>query len=220
MIVQQEWLRKEISKISRLPENRLVVAPPVFDAPHIVNREAELPIFLYPATPDCHKNVETLCRAAALLEAKGYSFKVVLTMSGTENKYASFLKKSFSHLRSIDFRGYMDREELYRQYGLATCLVFPSRVETWGLPISEYLPSGKPMLLADLPYSHETAAGAACVAFFPERDEQALTAKMEALLKGDRSGFGPVPTTTYAQPYAADWAELFELLLNESPATR
>ncbi|MCS3171678.1 glycosyltransferase [Bacteroides thetaiotaomicron] len=92
-------------------------------------------------------------------------FKVVLTISGQENKYAQWLYKKFGSVSSIEFAGFMSREKLFGYYHAVDCLVFPSKVETWGLPVSEFMATGKPMLLADLPYAHETAAGSMQTAF-------------------------------------------------------
>ena len=94
---------------------------------------------------------------------------MVLTVDGTENRYAAWLRKHWGHVASIDFHGYMSKEDLYAHYGKAACLVFPSRVETWGLPITEYmLLNGGKMLLADLPYAHETSGEKGL--FFPATD--------------------------------------------------
>ena len=170
LIVQQNWLREGLSKMLHVDRRRFIVAPPKFDAPSIEDTSSQqpIPVFFYPASPDCHKNFETICKAAALLEKKVGTnrFKLVLTLSGEENKYAAWLKKRWGTVSSIDFHGYLSKDDLYSLYGQSACLLFPSRVETWGLPISEFKPTGKPMLLADLPYAHESAAGAARVAFF------------------------------------------------------
>ena len=110
----------------------------------------------------------------------------------------------------------MTREELTKAYGEASCLVFPSRSETWGLPISEFLPTRKPMILADLPYARETAAEASRVAFFPVTDALALANTMEAFLYGKTERFKRVPSQTFAPPYAPDWQTLFNLLLEDN----
>jgi glycosyltransferase involved in cell wall biosynthesis len=96
---------------------------------------------------------------------------------------------------------------------MADCLVFPSKVETWGLPISEYMETGKPMLLADLPYAHETAAGSELTVFFPATDANALKDEMKKILNGDVSGLVEVPCKLLESPKANSWKELFELLL-------
>ena len=96
-------------------------------------------------------------------------FRVVLTISGEENRYARWIKKRWGTVPSIEFAGLMSREKLFGYYKVSSCFVFPSRVETWGLPITEYmLLNGGRMILADLPYAHETSREQAV--FFPAND--------------------------------------------------
>ena len=109
----------------------------------------------------------------------------------------------------------MDRNRLYDTYGQADCLVFPSRVETWGLPISEFAAFGKPMLLADLPYAHETAAGSPLTAFFPPTSPAELKELMKRLVQGDSSFLNPVPARNIAAPTARTWEETFRLMIND-----
>ena len=225
LIVQQRWLRDGLSRMLHVDRTRFIVAPPAFEAPTIVDTSSEeqVPVFLYPAAPDCHKNFELLCEAASRLEKKlgADAFRVVLTVSGSENRYTKWLRKHWGDVRSIDFHGFMSKEELYGHYGKAACLVFPSRVETWGLPISEFKPTGKPMLLADLPYARETAAGAAAVSFFDVNDADDLAHQMELVIQRKISNFGRILSRTPESPYAPDWKAVFSLLLeDESTSTR
>lgn len=159
--------------------------------------------------------METICRAVELLEERigRERFEVILTISGTENKYARTICSKWGHLSSLSFAGYMSREDLYQTYASTDCLLFPSRIETWGLPISEFLPYGRAMLLADLPYAHETSRGATAVGFFPPTSHGELAIRMEQIIKGDISFLTSVPTKSIDSPHAADWAELFRLLM-------
>lgn len=225
LIVQQRWLREGLSRMLHVDKSRFIVAPPAFEAPEIADTSANeaIPMFLYPAAPDCHKNFELLCEAAALLEKKleADAFRVVLTVNGTENRYTAWLLKHWGSMKSIDFHGFMSKEDLYAQYGKAACLVFPSRVETWGLPISEFKPTGKPMLLANLPYARESAAGAAAVSFFDVNDAEDLAHQMELVIRRKISNFGRILPRTPESPYAPDWQTMFALLLeDESTSTR
>jgi glycosyltransferase involved in cell wall biosynthesis len=218
LVVQSVWMREALSRLIGFDKKRMVVAPPSFRPMEISGMTEEGPemtTFFYPSTPDCHKNFEVLCEAARLLEqriGKG-RFRVVITVRGDENRYARWLQKHWGNVDSVEFRGLLSREELAEAYGEATCLVFPSRAETWGLPISEFLPTGKPMILADLPYAHETAAGASQVAFFPVMDAAALSGRMQEVMEGTLSSFGPVEAVEIAPPCAQDWEALFNLLL-------
>ncbi len=177
LIVQQEWFRDGLSRITGFPKEKIRVIPPKVSLDGIVPEEVkfELPTFLYVSTPDCHKNFETLCEAARLLEEEvgQGKFKVLLTISGDENRYARWIAKRWGSVPSIEFTGHLSRERLFGCYKAATCFVFPSRVETWGLPITEYMMlNGGRMLLADLPYAHGASGGKG--EFFPATDAKRL----------------------------------------------
>ncbi len=219
LIVQQEWLRKGFSRMFGLERHRFIVAPP--EREQIAAQATSTPVepytFFFASTPDCHKNFETLCRAAQLLEKEvgKDKFRVVLTVDGTENKYAQWLHRRWGKVSSIAFEGFMSKEHLYATYAQAHCLVFPSQIETWGLPISEYMVYEKPMLLADLPYAHETAAGSRHTAFFRSDNAIALKDQMQKLLSGDFSFLQSVSQTFIEEPVAKDWRSLFIKLLSE-----
>lgn len=219
LIVQTEWLRKGFARMFGLPESRFIVAPPRQDLPEVPGngRKSPLYTFLFASTPDCHKNFETVCRAAELLEQElgKNRFRVILTIDGTENRYSGWVCRQWKHVSSIVFAGLMPREALYRRYSEADCLVFPSRVETWGLPISEFAAFGKPMLLADLPYAHETAAGSTRTAFFDVNAPEDLKGKMERLVSGDESFLYKIGRGKPVPPVAESWKVLFDLLLAE-----
>ena len=217
LIVQQEWMRISLGKLVRFPISKIIVAPPAFapfPIPDKASKNDEI-VFLYPSYADTHKNFETLCEATALLEKKigAGRFRTVITISGSENKYANWLYKKYKGVRSIEFRGFMAKEQLIEFYGEASCLVFTSRAETWGLPISEFKVTEKPMILSDLPYSHNTAAGAKNVAFYPVDDAKTLSERMFEIVNGDLSNFVSVKDTALVAPSAYSWEELFKLLL-------
>lgn len=219
LVVQQNWLREGFHKMFRLDKDKFIVAPPQRKEVNVVPDQIEKEVFtfFYASTPDCHKNFETLCEAARLLEAElgEGRFRVVLTLSGEENKYSQWLKGTWGNITSIDFAGFMTKERLYGHYMSADCLVFPSKVETWGLPITEFMEASddKPMLLADLPYAHETAAGASKVGFFNPFDPVDLKMKMRELLNEDTFTFVSVPNQVIEAPKADSWEELFRELL-------
>ena len=217
LIVQQEWLRRGLSNMLGVERDKFIVAPPQRKMTQVVpdTIHKEFFTFFYASTPDCHKNFETLCEAARLLEEEvgSGSFKVILTVKGEENKYASWLKEQWGEITSIEFAGFMSKSRLFGYYEAADCLVFPSKVETWGLPITEFMETGKPMLLADLPYAHETAEGSKRTAFFPATDAMALKNEMKRILWGDYSQMKEIPSKQLESPSADSWKALFEILL-------
>lgn len=217
LVVQTEWLREGFSGMFGIPGERFIVCPPERKGVTYGTVPASRGVFtfIYVSTPDCHKNFETLCRAAQMLENSigPGRFEVLLTVKGDENAYSRHLFSRFGKVASIRFEGFMAKDRLYSCYGSADCLVFPSRIETWGLPVSEFAPTGKPMLLSDLPFAHEASAGCPLVAFFNPEDPSDLMRNMRRLVEGDGSMLRPVPRKAIQAPVAESWKELFDLLL-------
>jgi glycosyltransferase involved in cell wall biosynthesis len=220
LIVQQNWLREGFCKMFKMEKVKFIVAPPQKKSVEVIpdSITSDKYVFFYASTPDCHKNFETLCEAAKLLEAEiGVDrFRVVLTVSGSENKYSRWLYEKWGNVKSVDFAGFMTKEKLFGYYKASDCLVFPSKVETWGLPITEYMEAsdGKPMLLSDLPYAHETASGASRVCFFNPYDPKELKDRMREMIEGNYKALAPVPKQNIEEPKANSWKGLFEILLS------
>ena len=101
-----------------------------------------------------------------------------------------------------------------------TASSFPSRIETWGLPISEFLPYDRPMLLSDLPFAHETAAGAGAVGFFDPSSAVAWLMLWSEFFEEIILSYSLSPQHPLQAPSARSWAELFELLLSDDSATQ
>ena len=218
LVVQANWLRNKFSNMFGIKPSKFIVSPPKSPIRIVLkNKDKNRSIvqFLFASTPDCHKNFEVLCNAAHLLEQEigPNRFKVVLTISGDENKYARWLYRKWGSIMSIKFIGFQNKEKLYKYYEQSDCLVFPSRVETWGLPISEFAQFDKPMLLADLPYAYETAAGSKYVAFFNPESPEDLKTKMRMIVEGDTSMLKMVNCIEINDPKAMSWSELFNILL-------
>lgn len=218
MIVQQDWLREGLSKMLGVDKDKFIVAPPEKTLQRVVPKQihSSCYTFLYPAAPDCHKNYQVLCEATKLLESEigRNTFSVVITIDGTENRYTKWLKKTWGDVPSIAFNGYMAKEELYGYYFAADCLVFPSKVETWGLPISEFMETGKPMIIADCPYAHGTVAGSLQTCFFYPNDPVALKELMKDAIKGDMNCFKTISKSRVLPPVAYSWKDIFNTLLS------
>lgn len=217
VVVQQEWIRDAFLKMFYLQARQIIVASP--DRPSVDNisdllMRDENYNFVYAASPNSHKNFECLTEATRILHERGIQgFQVNITVKGKENAYAKWLYKEWGHLSCLNFVGFMTRDQLFSFYAKSHCLVFPSKVETWGLPITEFGVFNKPMLLADLPYAYETAAGSNRVAFFNQNNPLELAKLMESLILGDFTALQKVeerPTTPHA---VKSWEEMFKTLL-------
>ncbi|MDR1527491.1 MAG: glycosyltransferase family 4 protein [Dysgonamonadaceae bacterium] len=221
LVVQQEWMKRALIHLFRLREETMIVAPPsstdkkTDDFPMNNLSEEGNYSFLFASYPDSHKNFEVICQAAEILkEQLGIEdFKVYLTIKEEDNAYAQWLFRKWGKIPNIEFIGFLDRKSLYEYYNQCNCLIFPSKVETWGLPITEFAAFHKPMLLADLPYTHETASECNQVAFFNPDDPHALADKMKRLIQGDDRFLVTAEKVIISLPVARSWQELFNILL-------
>jgi len=217
VVVQQDWMRKQFR--SRYGVRTVVVAHPSVDYLQIPLGEHAHTCahgryrFFYPAYPRTFKNIEQILQAARKLERDGFDqFEVWLTMNGTETRYADRLAREFSDLTTVRWLGLLPRTEVMRLYGEADCLIFPSKLETWGIPITEFKATGKPILAANLPYAHETVNAYAQVAFFEIGDDSQLAEMMrQAASCGDV--FGASEEIVPDDPFSRKWSDLWSILL-------
>lgn len=213
VVVQQGWLRDAFSLLYGVKD--VVVAYPLKETRAQTMPTATKPVkqvFLYPALPRAYKNLEVVCEAAAILAHRNVTgFEIRLTISGQENRYATAMVKRYGSIPGVSFIGRQNIKEMDEQYQACTVVIFPSRLESWGLPISEAKAYGKALMVADLPYAHETVGTYNSVAFFDPANPEALADMMQAEIE-DRSVVGPVKQDKPAPPFTRDWPQLIRLL--------
>lgn len=218
VIVQQQWIKDAFRQMYNLSPEKIIVSIPSKKvdkiSPHYIEKDGRYS-FIFASSANSHKNFECLCEAAKLLENEiGLGkFRVIITIDGKENKYARWLYSRWRNVSSIEFAGFMDRNTLFGYYQMVDCMVFPSKVETWGLPISEFMETGKPMIIADCPYAYATAAGALQTCFFNPNDPVALKELMKDAIKGGTNRFKTISKSRVLPPVAYSWKSLFETLL-------
>lgn len=219
VIVQQQWLRDMFRKMFNL--GNVVVAHPsieqlnLFDSKLLNKNSDGCYHFFYPTLPRIFKNIRLIIDAVRLLNKQNdLNFDVTITISGDENKYAKQIIRYAREITNIKFIGRVSRKEVFDIFQETDCLIFPSKLETWGLPISEFKYTNKPILLADEVYAHETVGSYDFVSFFDSDDASMLAnlmyESMTGTLKPTASKLIPIP-----QPYCKDWSELFDLLLHD-----
>lgn len=215
VIVQQDWLRQEFIKMYNL--KNVIVARPTVNIKdnkykNVLKENKNKVQFIYPAFPRFFKNFELICEACKILEQREINkFEVLLTLDGTENKYANELVKKYSNYKTIRFIGLQSRKDLFSLYEEVNCMIFPSKLETWGLPISEFKETLKPLLLADLPYAHETVGSYDKVCFFNPIDKNELANLMENEISEKNIYINTIEKKN-DEPFAANWRELFDMI--------
>jgi glycosyltransferase involved in cell wall biosynthesis len=139
---------------------------------------------------------------------------VIITIDGTENNFSKKLLKKYEYLKTISWVGTLSREELDNYYSESNCLLFPSKLETWGLPISEFKKYNRPILFANLPYATETIGKFKYGKSFDPDSYKELATLMQALVSGVNISFDILNLNEMQEPYTKGWSELFDLLLN------
>lgn len=218
VIVQQNCLKKKFEDMFRL-RNVVVAHPEVKfwdNSPDSASEAKKKFIFFYPSLPRIFKNFEVICEAVKLLSRdENNGMEVCLTINGTENIYAKHIRKKYGHLKSIKFLGAQPRERVFEFYKTADCLVFPSKIETWGMPITEFKIFKKPILLADMEYARETLGRYDKAAFFDPDDPAGLAGLMKDFMAG-RLAFDGTQAANIGSPFASNWKELFDILLGDT----
>jgi glycosyltransferase involved in cell wall biosynthesis len=134
------------------------------------------PYLYYPASLAPHKNHRALFQALSLLKGR----RLVLT-----GPHANRLDELLAEARAcgVDDRvqhlGMIATEDLPALYRGASCLVFPSLYEGFGVPIVEAMASACPVACSDQGAPVEVAGGAARV--FDPRQPEAIARAIETL---------------------------------------
>ncbi len=175
VFVQTEWMKDAISLYTlrsridiispqmKVPENNSE-DPVVFDERH----------FFYPASNMPYKNHKVIEDAARILAARGISdFSVFFTLSEGEMKT--------SNIKQIQCIGLQSRETVMQLYSRAV-LIFPSYIETFGLPLAEARAVDGLILAADTPFARELLSGYENAYFFDPFNANELAVLMEQVI--------------------------------------
>lgn len=175
-------------KRSRIDVTPLAVDPPsemasVSDTPELRARLGlgPEPIVLCVAQKRAHKNLEAAIEAMALLGAPAQ-----LVLPGSPNEYESSLRAlalDGGVADRVRFIGWVSGEDLEALYGIARCLVFPSLMEGFGLPLLEAMARDVPVACSNVSALPEVAGDAALL-FDPHAPSQIADA-LERLLGDD-----------------------------------
>src|ERR687897_1734580 len=119
-----------------------------------------------------HKNLPPLVRGLASVRETHPD--VVLVIPGNPTKQGSELEALARDLgvgNALRLPGWVDEADLEGLYAIASCFVFPSRREGFGMPILEAMARGVPVLCSDASAVPEVA-GDAALYFSPERPDE------------------------------------------------
>ena len=195
IFVQLEFIKDGFAKRFKHSKELIGVYNPTVSTPkdkaQSESTATEFPRLLYPAMPHFYKNHRVISKA---LEMTDTNVEVLFTI-GAEN-----YPTGDERIKLIGMQPYERICDLYR-----TCdaLLFPSYIETFGLPLLEAAMTGMPILAADLPYAREVLDGYEGVEFIEYNNPEAWAKAISSIEKGKR--YQPIVISN-----RPGWKELFE----------
>lgn len=161
--VQAEWIKRRLSAAWKIDPDVIAVKRSGMNiddktcggnVDNGINAQKPLTLF-FPTNKCIYKNYENLLRACVKVwEEKGLdTFSLVLTLA--EDGLTGYCKEVFSkHRYPVSFVGRLNEGEMDEMYKKSV-LVFPSYLESFGLPLLEAKAYGRVILAADCEYAHE-----------------------------------------------------------------
>ncbi|MGU3415452.1 glycosyltransferase [Enterobacteriaceae bacterium C34A] len=196
IIVQQEWIAEYFNK--HFGVDSITVAHPVDNKNAVMGDQVAKEIkpgaktLVYPAFPRTFKNFEVIIDAMDLIKKYDLGtyneLNIIFTFSKGMTKFGDHIidECETRHLDKISFIGVQTKNKLNDIYkNESDALIFPSKLETWGLPLSEAKVHNLPILSAGLPYAKETIGTYHQVAFFEPDDAESLAKKLIAYCHGE-----------------------------------
>ncbi len=169
----------DVARTLAFPRERIVVAHPGIGAEYGVDGEvADLgrPYALTVATLEPRKNLETLAEAWPLVGWPDFALALVGGRGWGEQPRLD--------RPGIVRLGRVDDDELARLYRGASVVVYPSRYEGFGMPITEAMACGTPVVASSHP-SLDEACGDAALRADPESPQAFADAIREAVERRD-----------------------------------
>lgn len=159
IIVQTNWMKNKIIEKLNIHHEKIEVKQSKIDI-KIKERFREtkdsFSTFFYPASGVMFKNHKVIVDACLKLSEENINdYKVIFTLKGDENHHISNLYKiaKENHL-PIQFIGILKREEVVDLYS-KSILIFPSYIETVGLPLIEAMLHDAPIIVSNCQYAME-----------------------------------------------------------------
>lgn len=216
VIVQQNAIKESFQKMFGI--DNVVVAHPeiVFENPKgKANLNPDKIHFFYPSYPRMFKNFEYIVDAFSILpEYIQSKIEIHFTLNKEMNDYANYIAASAKNYPSVKCIGLLKREEVLEYYNTVNVLLFPSRLETWGLPLSEFKPFEKDIFAINLPYAKETVGSYEKVHYFEPEKPQTLARLITDYVENNLEK--SIPNKNIEAPDFKNWNSLFDFIFKEN----
>jgi glycosyltransferase involved in cell wall biosynthesis len=144
--------------------------------------QAAVPYLFLPASPERHKNIETLIEGLRFVSEPQLELWIAGSslLDPAHTRVLEELAARLGLAERVRFLGPVPYAELLGYYRGAAAFVFPSLIESFGHPLLEAMVAGAPVVASDIPTFREIAGDTAL--YFPPLDAKALAAQVDAVL--------------------------------------
>ncbi len=159
-LVQSPHMKHRLRKLS-VDEEKIIVAP--FAEPNSIAKTFNFAgSFVCVSSGDAHKNIMNLISAWELLAQEGIAPQLLLTLN--QNQYPDLVKsiqmKIVQSQLNIKNLGTIGRDKINNLYETGVALIFPSLIESFGLPLIEAREAGVDILAPELDYVRDVVVPA------------------------------------------------------------
>lgn len=214
VVVQIPFIKRGFCEKYKFAEDRVHVFFPDVEKIEIdkiiaANLSADFVHFVYPATPLPYKEHKTLVEAVSVLRQNNpaVSGKIRIHFTVPIGGYPFLERLIADHgvSEQFVFDGVMSHERLLSLYKASQGLLFPSTIETLGLPLLEAAAFGLPIIASDSDYAHEVLHGYEGVIFAKAENYQKWADLILRICE-------EIPTFEPLIPKESSWGKFFELI--------
>ena len=219
IIVQTEWMRNAVIKQFNWDSSKIFVIKPdlvkisIEEISNLEFKDRKFHIF-YPANNVIYKNHELIIRALRYIKdqkKKIYDnlmihFTIDDNLGNDRNDTIINLIRDLKVNDHIKPEGKLSYETVLSFYKSCDLMLFPSYIETFGLPLIEAASFGLPILVSDLDYAREVIGNYEGVRFLNHKNSK-LWAENIIDLCNKRIKYEP-----YNVNYKTSWKDFFELI--------
>lgn len=165
--------------------------------------------FFYPASYVPHKNFDIFDGLVKYIVSSNSSFKIILTLP--QNDFILFCRnKTPVELDIFINIGYVALDSIYSIYDQSDFLLFPSILESYGLPLIESMFLKTPVLCSDLEYAKEICGTAAF--YFDPFDSYSLFKLMDYVSKNKNIVKTTMDNLSSNYMPKNNWIDLIEII--------
>jgi len=208
IFVQLNYIKDGFAQKYNFPKEKIHVVFPKIEIPLLkeefeINIDSECINLFYPATSIFYKNHSVLFESFTLID-KQLLHKIVLYLTTNKDDF-DFPKK----LKNVEFvfLGQISYKEVIWMFQNVNALLFPSYIETLGLPLIEAASFGLPIITSDLPYSHEVLEGYKGVTYIDYKSPKAWGMEILKLTKEKDKRF-----ELYKKEDIKSWSDFFKII--------